>query len=1113
MDKPNAYYYDIESIQNAFTLCVWCPNTSKGSSLHVYYSTDGIAGVSDINEHIDPKAKHKIRTPEFKEMGRLVANEIRAKNANFKGRIHFHNLGAKDDTERELAHKSLVSIFGVSDVGSDAAEQRRQALSQAYKKKHNGEAVPVTDPQDPVIEAKNVNDPRAVSSFGPDMRPVCDTDVDGEYINQAGEKIKTKKFNQNTMPYLMGFNSQNYDTTMLALYFNEAGLPNAESLENPITWRAVPPARMRKYNDALFRDDMRDRMYSASSMEWDDSTSSFQRAYGKTPRHGTIRRAMLQTGRYIDVARLVETQYKQGLKRLLGFKGLQILESDKLGNDSTLRDLNDFAELIAYNVSDVVNLEELFLDPAFIAQFENKRALMNQYPDVVYDEKGYWEHHQDVEGQEWVTWHGEYVPNISPYHVRSGGIDSCNGEADRKNIRKIGPRLAPDSKSAQFATKILCPWGHLTDIPAVSFEYPSKDVAEETGIKRRDILDECLKFVIKNAGEDSELYKDFRKVYDYYDNIRGRNFNDSEENYKEPHRKSGKALPLSTLVEVGKGDTCILYRRADGSPTSCYVNFSTGGIHGAEYNKKAFEKAQANWQKEKDLIEKAKALFEDELQNNPKYAECQSPAEACRRARTFEIDGEEHSYKEVLKNGLKIVLSQWKDIDAAKPQLFKKAKNGSTQLDPKWTYTSADNANHEDFSSYYPNLLRHMNAFKNPRLAEKGEDRYRTIYEQKQTYGKYEKDQSLTPEERNRYHLIRNGTKLILNAASGAADTSKYASPIQLNNYIISMRIIGQLFSWRIGQAQAFQGADVVSTNTDGLYTIMEETLNNQILAQEAKNINIQIDPEPMFFISKDSNNRLEMDAKTKRIFIANGGTLAHYKGVNMAKSLSHAAILDWLMAQYLIAVTDPNKAPDAPSIEDGFDFSLGHALLEKAAQEMDTTELLSMYATIVASNPSSQTYVFGTEEEDYTKGEPKILQHYNRAFFLKEPMEIAGNKTMHLHAAHPRVVTPAVLKRRERDEPGGAPEHHDATARKVLEANGIDKPRIQQLSQEKGKVLEAQVHQIAGIDESLNILIENHSIRELSDEVAQVILENLDLDAYLRRAAETYEKNWRNVS
>ena len=58
------------------------------------------------------------------------------------------------------------------------------------------------------------------------------------------------------------------------------------------------------------------------------------------------------------------------------------------------------------------------------------------------------------------------------------------------------------------------------------------------------------------------------------------------------------------------------------------------------------------------------------------------------------------------------------------------------------------------------------------------------------------------------------------------------------------MRIIGQIFAWRIGQAQVYEGARIPSTNTDGLFTIMDETLNNKILDEQSKHINVDIEPE-----------------------------------------------------------------------------------------------------------------------------------------------------------------------------------------------------------------------------------------------------------------------------
>lgn len=51
-----------------------------------------------------------------------------------------------------------------------------------------------------------------------------------------------------------------------------------------------------------------------------------------------------------------------------------------------------------------------------------------------------------------------------------------------------------------------------------------------------------------------------------------------------------------------------------------------------------------------------------------------------------------------------------------RPLLFKYNSDGSAKLNDLYTYTSAGHVTHEDFTSYYPNLLRNMRAFYNPEL-------------------------------------------------------------------------------------------------------------------------------------------------------------------------------------------------------------------------------------------------------------------------------------------------------------------------------------------------------------------------------------------------------------
>ena len=81
-----------------------------------------------------------------------------------------------------------------------------------------------------------------------------------------------------------------------------------------------------------------------------------------------------------------------------------------------------------------------------------------------------------------------------------------------------------------------------------------------------------------------------------------------------------------------------------------------------------------------------------------------------------------------------------------------------------------------------------MMAFWNKGL---GYDRYAEVFDQKETLGKKMKDPNATELERQRYAVQREGTKLLLNSASGAANAT-FESPIRLDNQIIKMRVLGQ---------------------------------------------------------------------------------------------------------------------------------------------------------------------------------------------------------------------------------------------------------------------------------------------------------------------------------
>lgn len=338
----------------------------------------------------------------------------------------------------------------------------------------------------------------------------------------------------------------------------------------------------------------------------------------------------------------------------------------------------------------------------------------------------------------------------------------------------------------------------MTDIPVVSFIYPSERIAKERNIPRRNILEETKQFFYENFPQP-DLREQFDRIYNYYKSIEGRNFNSSQnylEDYENPHAfiegepawLNGAQDPES-IYDLPKTNTCLFYYNQDGSPSSCFVTFSTGGIHGAEYNK-------ALWDHDVEEYEELCQTFTRVMTIYPNPCDLKA-------AKTVELDDMTYKSSYFLTAKSTKKNAEYKDISKKRPQLFKLDAKGRTKLNPRYTFTSADPTNHEDFTSYYPNLLIAMSAFYNEEL---GYDRYNEIFENKQKYGKLMKDKTIAEEDREEYSVQREGTKLVLNSASGAGDAN-FESNIRMNNQIISMRLIGQMFSFRIGAAQTIKGA------------------------------------------------------------------------------------------------------------------------------------------------------------------------------------------------------------------------------------------------------------------------------------------------------------------
>lgn len=156
------------------------------------------------------------------------------------------------------------------------------------------------------------------------------------------------------------------------------------------------------------------------------------------------------------------------------------------------------------------------------------------------------------------------------------------------------------------------------------------------------------------------------------------------------------------------------------------------------------------------------------------------------------------------------------------------------------------------------------------------------------------------------------GYKLILNSASGILDAS-FDTKLRANNKAMAMRCIGQLFTYRIAAALAIEGASVPSSNTDGIYVFnIPLDKNTEIVDRELKKLYVSIDPEPLYLVSKDANNRLEM--VNGQVTSARGGTLTSWSGARVDNRLSHPALVDKVMTRYL-QLSDLKGAVDQKAV------------------------------------------------------------------------------------------------------------------------------------------------------------------------------------------------------
>lgn len=656
------------------------------------------------------------------------------------------------------------------------------------------------------------------------------------------------------------------------------------------------PLHLTQFNQTLFNN----QRYMPGALEYNSTAFLTKKAYENS-------------NRFIDVMKQFPTA--QPLKMVAGMFGIQIKESSTNEDpNQELTSFNDVADVIAYNVSDVFATCKIMELKGVTSTYQSRATLIKQNPQLTYQ-------HDDS----------------SNLKMKPQTNDPLSLRYDRITVNVTNPQIMQHIVAPYPNTK-------LVDDPVINFQYPHPSVAKKLGIKPFDALEDTKEWAVKHIG-----WKNFKPIYDYYNQFRGHNFN-TEQNpaithgYKIVSWKDDRMDPIpknleelkehANLVKLTDNDDLILNSQTtikhqsfdnlnqklvkiknvpgdylnktkDGRlmPSRGWYNASIGGLHGAEDKLDQYQKDLAlqnnNYANAMTISQNAHLFTEQtpkELlssMNTPvNHQMYQNLSRSIDEPLIFKLTSKER-HRLNIKGQIPlrgIDLTPLKEIIAfhknhsISPKLTEPITKWKSQgVIDKYQYTSYGPARHQDFSSYYPTLIVMLKVAVNA----DGIDEYESIYNDRLHNKKIAKTyQGKTPEETKRvrqiYKTKQAPQKLELNSFTGFADVKGHMrSKVRVSNKILKMRIIGQLFAWRIGQALALHGATIVSSNTDGLYTMgISREANDRIVKDQTDHLHLDVKPEEIDnFISKNANERLEY--VNGKINEAKGSALTAWSGPN----------------------------------------------------------------------------------------------------------------------------------------------------------------------------------------------------------------------------------------
>lgn len=310
------------------------------------------------------------------------------------------------------------------------------------------------------------------------------------------------------------------------------------------------------------------------------------------------------------------------------------------------------------------------------------------------------------------------------------------------------------------------------------------------------------------------------------------------------------------------------------------------------------------------------------------------------------------------------------------------------------------------------------------------------------------------------------------------------------------------MFTYRIAAALAIEGARIPSSNTDGIYVFdMPIDKNTKIVDRELKKLYISIDPEPLYLVSKDANNRMEMS--NGKVTSARGGTLTSWSGARVDNRLSHPAIVDKVMTYYL-QLTDLKGDVDQTKIKQALkQYYDNPVILDEFKDFPDASKRTFVYmASWVMRSTSGSIFIDsndkihpGTIRVWLTKSGPSLKRYTTR----KAKPSKSFTKFAEMLPKTSKIGDPDLLTYLTRVNALDKYFTRAATVEEYLQ-NIPDNISTYVVAKAK----------ISGLPDKAHLLTNNNSLLKMSEKDIDDIYQQLDLSMYAEMISE-FAKVWQN--